>query len=83
MPTYPGHAYDFSDRITAVLRGLTENEQTVALAWATTGDSWENAAIDAGLPATHGERVRRKLKRLGTRHISRATAAADTTGRRR
>ncbi|SFD74998.1 hypothetical protein [Streptomyces aidingensis] len=62
------------------MRELAREEQLVALCWAETGGSWGQAAVEAGLPASYGERVRRKLKRLGSRHIQRAAAAADTSG---
>ncbi|MCZ0211338.1 hypothetical protein OZK63_38920 [Streptomyces sp. UMAF16] len=64
-------------RLLAVLRALAPNEAALARAWAASGESWAQASLDAGLPAAHGERVRRKLKRLGIRHTARA-AAADT-----
>ena len=85
MPLYPEHDdhHDTISRVDAVLRGLTPEERSVALAWARTGDSWEDAAADAGLPASHGERVRRKLKRLGAQHTQRTAAATDTRQERR
>ncbi|MFD0382282.1 hypothetical protein ACFQ2B_07065 [Streptomyces stramineus] len=67
----------FADRrVIAVLRELFRDELTVAHDWAETGDTWRRAALAAGLPAAYGERVRRKLKRLGTQHAVRAAAAA-------
>ncbi|MCB5163758.1 hypothetical protein LG634_02720 [Streptomyces bambusae] len=65
-------------RILPVLRGLTPAEARVARAWA--GDpelSWSRAAAAVGEPDPDGagERVRRKLKRLGRRHGERAAAA--------
>ncbi|MEU1035482.1 hypothetical protein ABZ402_43785 [Streptomyces mirabilis] len=62
-------------RLLAVLRGLAAGEVALAQAWAASGESWDRAARDAGLPTTYGERVRRKLKRLGARHTARAAAA--------
>ncbi|WP_328688002.1 hypothetical protein OHA74_53745 [Streptomyces phaeochromogenes] len=63
-------------RIAAVLRQLQASEETTAHLWACSGDSWAWAAAEAGLPVLHGERVRRKLKRLGSQHTVRADAAA-------
>jgi hypothetical protein len=63
--------------IDAVLRGLTEDERRVAMAWAHPyADSWTEAARLAGAadPEGFGERVRRKLKRLGDRYTERAAA---------
>ncbi|MFB7277184.1 hypothetical protein ACFCZV_08750 [Streptomyces hydrogenans] len=74
-------------RIASVLSCLDPVEHAVALAWAEqpTG-SWAEAAVDvismdpvrfAGLdPAALGERVRRKLKRLGTQRAIRNSAGA-------
>lgn len=74
-------------RIVSVLSRLDPVEHAVALAWAEqpTG-SWAEAAVDvismdpvrfAGLdPAALGERVRRKLKRLGTQRALRDSAGA-------
>ncbi|MEU1106601.1 hypothetical protein ABZ408_37445 [Streptomyces tibetensis] len=64
-------------RLLAVLRGLAPDEAALARAWAAGGDSWAQAALEAGLPTAYGERVRRKLKRLGSRHTAR-TAATGT-----
>lgn len=61
-------------RLLAVLRGLAPDEAALARVWAAGGDSWTQAALDAGLPTAFGERVRRKLKRLGSRNIARAAA---------
>ncbi|MFE0099912.1 hypothetical protein [Streptomyces sp. NPDC059009] len=67
-------------RIVAVLRQLRAPEEVVARLWACTGDAWAHAAADAGLPPSYGERVRRKLKRLGRRHTDRSAAAAVRLG---
>jgi hypothetical protein len=70
-------APEFLDpRVVAVLRQLRAPEEVVARSWALTGDAWARAAVEAGLPAEYGERVRRKLKRLGARHAVRAVEAA-------
>ncbi|MGW0188193.1 hypothetical protein ACWDV7_20810 [Streptomyces sp. NPDC003362] len=61
-------------RLLAVLRGMAPDEAALARAWAAGGESWAQAALDAGLPETYGERVRRKLKRLGSRYAARAAA---------
>ncbi|MFJ6943282.1 hypothetical protein ACISU4_01240 [Streptomyces wuyuanensis] len=73
-------------RIAAVLAELTPVERAVAMAWADPQvSSWTEAAsiivaleepLIAGLePVALGERVRRKLKRLGARQAERAAAA--------
>lgn len=67
--------------IDAVLRGLTEDERRVAMAWAHPyADTWTEAAQLAGAadPEAFGERVRRKLKRLGDRYTQRAAAVRKT-----
>ncbi|WP_405600360.1 hypothetical protein OG741_21800 [Streptomyces sp. NBC_01410] len=69
-------------RIAAVLHGLHGDETVVARQWAQSRDTWAAAASAAGLPAAHGERVRRKLKRLGDRHTARRSAAAETAAAR-
>ncbi|MFG2402510.1 hypothetical protein [Streptomyces lydicus] len=68
-------------RLVAVLAGLTEAERAVAMAWAHPAiATWTEAAQFAGAaePEALGERVRRKLKRLGARHAERAAAARKT-----
>ncbi|MEV7060707.1 hypothetical protein AB0N95_35240 [Streptomyces microflavus] len=65
-------------RLAAVLDGLTPEERAVAMAWAHPAvGSWTEAARLAGhtSPEAFGERVRRKLKRLGAQHTARAAAA--------
>jgi hypothetical protein len=53
------------DRIPRVLARLDDDERRVALLYAhqETPTTWEQAAQKCGLPATFGERVRRKLRR--------------------
>ncbi|MEU9118208.1 hypothetical protein AB0D04_42490 [Streptomyces sp. NPDC048483] len=63
-------------RLASVLRALHPAEAAVARAWAMNGESWDRAAAAAGQPEAFGERVRRKLKRLGARHATRSEAAA-------
>lgn len=63
-------------RIVSVLRALGDDEAMVADQWAWMRDSWEKAAVDTGQPAAYGERVRRKLKRLGKRYEERQANAA-------
>ncbi|MER6129758.1 hypothetical protein ABT173_45835 [Streptomyces sp. NPDC001795] len=70
-------------RLANVLRALLPLERAVALAWAQPWvSSWEEAAQqvveDWGIedPWALGERVRRKLKRIGALHTAHATAAA-------
>ncbi|MFJ7912708.1 hypothetical protein [Kitasatospora sp. NPDC096204] len=62
-------------RLAAVLRLLADDEAATAYHWADGSDSWAHAAREAGLPDSYGDRVRRKLKRLGGRHTQRALAA--------
>ncbi|MES9504433.1 hypothetical protein ABWI13_30750, partial [Streptomyces koyangensis] len=73
-------------RLVAVLTGLTPTERAVAMAWVSPHTtSWTDAAAHvialdpmgcAGFRAIDlGERVRRKLKRLGERYTSRSKAA--------
>ncbi|MER7733020.1 hypothetical protein ABTX80_19245 [Streptomyces erythrochromogenes] len=91
--TTPEHvvlAEEFTDlRIPAVLRQLRPSERLVALHWARPGStSWSEAAarviaLDADrlrgtAPFALGERVRRKLKRLGARHTERTSAGSGT-----
>ncbi|MGW0964101.1 hypothetical protein ACWD4K_35040 [Streptomyces gelaticus] len=64
-------------RLAAVFRGLTQQEAEVAAAWAADPKStWLQAAAALGHrePASFGERVRRKLKRLGAVQVERAAA---------
>jgi hypothetical protein len=76
-------------RLVAVLAGLTPAERAVAMAWASPQTtSWADAAAHvialdpmacAGRhPNDLGERVRRKLKRLGQQYTSRSEAAVAT-----
>ncbi|MFH9438963.1 hypothetical protein [Streptomyces rochei] len=63
---------EFTDRrVPAVLRQLQAPEEAVARDWATTGESWAQAALAAERPAAYGERVRRKLKRHGQEFAAR------------
>ncbi|MFE4262741.1 hypothetical protein [Streptomyces sp. NPDC056883] len=67
---------EFQDRrVGAVLRQLAEPEEKVARTWAAGADSWAVAAVDSAQHAAYGERVRRKLHRLGARQTERAAAA--------
>ncbi|MFH9355164.1 hypothetical protein [Kitasatospora sp. NPDC017646] len=68
--------HDFTDpRVDAVLCGLDPTEAAVANLWASRKATWADAALDLGLPAAYGDRVRRKLSHLGDRHTQRAAAA--------
>lgn len=58
----------------AVFARLKEDEQHVARAFALGGGSWAEAAVATGLPAQLGERVMRKLRRLGLQHRQRQAA---------
>jgi hypothetical protein len=65
-------------RVDAVLAKLTVEERRVAMAWAChCADTWTEAARFGGAtdPEAFGERVRRKLKRLGTEYTRRRAAA--------
>jgi len=64
------------DRLTRVLNMLRPDERHVALAYAHDGGTtWSGAARACGLPDPFGERVRRKLLRLGRQLTSRITAS--------
>lgn len=65
-------------RIDAVFRGLNATEASVAHLWAIHKGSWADAALDLGLTPEVGDRVRRKLSRLGDRHTELALTAAVT-----
>ncbi|WP_431045611.1 hypothetical protein ACQUSR_29225 [Streptomyces sp. P1-3] len=67
-------------RLAAVLRELHRDERIVAHERAHIGDSRRQAAPAAGPPASYGERIRRKLKRLGERHTACPQAAALLRG---
>ncbi|MER6781176.1 MULTISPECIES: hypothetical protein [unclassified Streptomyces] len=73
--TVLGHVED--DRVREVLRSLTQAEKAVAAVYGSSRTTWTQAAQAAGAhdPAALGERVRRKLKRLGAQQ-ARKTAAA-------
>ncbi|MFF3113612.1 hypothetical protein ACFVSN_31015 [Kitasatospora sp. NPDC057904] len=64
------------ERIRAVLRSLDTVEAAVAWAYAEGTGAWPDAARATGNTEQFGERVRRKLHRLGDRHNQRAMAAA-------
>ncbi|MEU6593270.1 hypothetical protein ABZ923_29275 [Streptomyces sp. NPDC046881] len=68
-------------RLLAVLRTLAPDEAGLARAWAASGESWARTALNAGLSTAHGERVRRKLKRLGTLYTARAAATGNAATR--
>ncbi|MER7773235.1 hypothetical protein [Kitasatospora sp. NPDC096140] len=70
-------------RVTAVLERLTPAERAVVKAWAYMGaTTWEEAAQIAGAddPAAFGERVRRKLRRLGNTCNTRALQEHSVQG---
>ncbi|MBK3531066.1 hypothetical protein JHN61_04520 [Streptomyces sp. MBT67] len=81
-----GGSYRFEDDVLAwypdrrdagaVFARLKEDEQHVARAFALGGGSWAKAAAAAGLPAQVGERVMRKLRRLGLQHRQRQAVLA-------
>ncbi|MET9852204.1 hypothetical protein ABZY57_04530 [Streptomyces sp. NPDC006450] len=59
----------------AVLGRLKEDERRIVHAFALGGGSWAEAASTAGLPPQAGERVMRKLRRLGLEHRRRRPLA--------
>ncbi|MFD3719893.1 hypothetical protein [Streptomyces sp. NPDC058674] len=63
------------DDACAVFSRLKEDEQHVAQAFAVGGGSWAEAAATAGLPPQVGERVMRKLRRLGLEYQRRRPLA--------
>ncbi|WP_275464629.1 hypothetical protein [Streptomyces noursei] len=69
------------DRVPSVLRALTSEERTVAEVCAASRMTWAQAAEATGVddPVAFGERVRRKLKRLGRRRQELVTAAVRST----
>jgi hypothetical protein len=64
------------DRLNRLLVHLKPEEQRVVLAYGE-GDTWECAAVAAGLPPEYGERVRRKCKRVRDELARRASASND------
>ncbi|MET9608455.1 hypothetical protein ABZZ17_25960 [Streptomyces sp. NPDC006512] len=78
LPEELALADEFGDpRIAPVLRRLREPEERLARSWARDGEPWALTATAAGLPEAYGERVRRKLKRLGLRYSAAAAAAPE------
>ncbi len=70
--------YD-DDRLNVLLGRLKPHEQEVVLAYGDgASETWESAAVAAGLPPEYGEKVRRKCKRERDVIASRAAAAART-----
>jgi hypothetical protein len=67
----------FSPRVEALLKKLKPEEREVALAYAHGGGFWKDAAAQAGAedPAKVGERVRKKLKRIGDEDTRRRAAS--------
>ncbi|WP_406349802.1 hypothetical protein [Streptomyces sp. NBC_00658] len=71
-------------RVRAALAALHPVERAVALAWAHPAvATWTEAALVAGAtdPVALGEKVRRKLKRVGERQTERAVAAQNRGAR--
>ena len=80
MRTDPAIETAFGDpRLEAVLARLAPAERAVAMAWAHPSTGTWTAAHLAGHadPEAFGERVRRKLKRLGALYTARSSAAAE------
>ncbi|MFE2098758.1 hypothetical protein ACFW9W_17390, partial [Streptomyces sp. NPDC059468] len=68
---------DWGEEVGRVLARLTPAECKVADCYAAAGLTWKQAALKAGQPASMGERVRRKLKRLGTEYQRRRRSAVS------
>ncbi|MGA5066393.1 hypothetical protein ACPB9E_21970 [Streptomyces exfoliatus] len=69
------------DRVPSVLRALAPEERAVAEVYAASRMTWSQAAEATGAddPVAFGERVRRKLKRLGRRRQELAAVAVRPT----
>jgi hypothetical protein len=68
------------DRLNVLLGRLKPDEQAVVIAYGDgASETWESAAIAAGLPPEYGERVRRKCKRERDVIANRAAAASRAT----
>ncbi|MQL62854.1 hypothetical protein F6Q10_09570 [Streptomyces vinaceus] len=65
------------EEVDRVLSKLSPAERKVADCYATTGLTWKQAALKAGQPSSMGDRVRRKLKRLGTEYQRRRRPQAE------
>ncbi|MFJ6292697.1 hypothetical protein ACIQJX_04985 [Streptomyces griseoviridis] len=59
---------DQEEAVSRVLAKLTAAERAIAECYAADGLTWKQAALKAAQPASMGERVRRKLKRLGAEY---------------
>lgn len=70
-------------RVSTVFKLLQADEQAMALTWAECGGSWPEAANDLSQERRFGEKVRRKLRRLGDRYTDRAAEAQRTARRTR
>ncbi len=67
--------YD-DDRLNMLLGRLKPEEQAVVIAYGDgASETWESAAVAAGLPPEYGEKVRRKCKRERDVIASRTAAA--------
>jgi hypothetical protein len=62
---------DQDEAVHRVLAKLTAVERAVAQCYAADGLTWKQAALKAAQPPSMGERVRRKLKRLGVEYTRR------------
>ncbi|GGM19030.1 hypothetical protein GCM10010129_74140 [Streptomyces fumigatiscleroticus] len=73
---------DQEEAVSRVLAKLTAMERAVAQCYTADGLTWKQAALKAAQPASMGERVRRKLKRLGGVHppTAQRRAAVSTVG---
>lgn len=69
--------------VATVLKHLSPDEQAMALAWAEYGDPWPEVANELSHERQFGDKVRRKLRRLGDRYIHRAAEAERTIRRTR
>ncbi|MDN3271499.1 hypothetical protein [Streptomyces sp. MA15] len=68
---------DGAGAVDRVLAKLTPAERKVADCYAAAGLTWKQAALKAGQPISMGERVRRKLKRLGMEYKRRRPPEAE------
>ncbi|KUN25446.1 hypothetical protein AQJ23_16295 [Streptomyces antibioticus] len=66
-------------RVSTVLKHLSDAELEMALAWAEHGDPWPVIANELGQERKLGERVRRKLRRLGDGHTGQDADAERTS----
>ncbi|MEU6927347.1 hypothetical protein [Streptomyces sp. NPDC046631] len=69
--------------VSKVLKHLSAEELALALAWSEHGGPWPEVAKELSQERKFGEKVRRKLNRLGDRHTDRVAEAERTKRRMR